>query len=124
MALLVLTLLGPIAARCDVIDRIVATVNGHIILQSDWDEALCLEAFLSNRNPSQFSDDERRAVLDRLIDQQLLREQMKSAEFNRATDTEVSARLADTRKQYPQAASDKGCFGSAKVTRGRKRLTL
>ena len=31
------------AARAgEVIDRIVATVNGHIILQSDWNDALSL----------------------------------------------------------------------------------
>ena len=69
----VLWALAPLYARCDVIDRIVATVNGHVILQSDWDEAICLEALLGNRNPNQFSNDERRAVLDRLIDQELLR---------------------------------------------------
>jgi peptidyl-prolyl cis-trans isomerase SurA len=99
-------LLAPRCAAGEVIDRIVATVNGRVILQSDWDEALCYEALLTNRNLAQFSDDERRAVLDRLIDQELLREQMKSADFAHATDAEVAARIADARKQYPQAAAD------------------
>jgi peptidyl-prolyl cis-trans isomerase SurA len=89
-----------------VIDRIIATVNGRVILQSDWDEALCYEAFLSARVLASFTDDERRAVLDRLIDQELLREQMKSADFRHATDDEVAARIADARKQYPEAASN------------------
>ncbi|MGA9392422.1 MAG: SurA N-terminal domain-containing protein [Candidatus Sulfotelmatobacter sp.] len=89
-----------------VIDRIVATVNGRVILQSDWDEALCYEAFLSARSLASFTDDDRRAVLDRLIDQELLREQMKSADFRHATDDEVAARIADARKQYPEAASN------------------
>jgi peptidyl-prolyl cis-trans isomerase SurA len=97
--------LAPARASADVIDRIVATVNGRIILQSDWDEALCYEALLGNRVPAQFTDDDRRAVLDRLIDQELLREQMKSADFPHATDAEVAARVADARKQYPEAAS-------------------
>ncbi len=88
-----------------VIDRIIATVNGHVILQSDWDEALCYEALLTNRTLARFTEDERRAVLDRLIDQELLREQMKSADFPHATDAEVAARVADARKQYPQATS-------------------
>jgi peptidyl-prolyl cis-trans isomerase SurA len=89
----------------EVIDRIIATVNGHIILQSDWDEALCYEALVTNRTLAQITDADRRAVLDRLIDQELLREQMKSADFTHATDAEVSARAADARKLYPQAAS-------------------
>lgn len=93
-------------ASAEVIDRIVATVNGRVILQSDWDEALCYEALLSNRVLAQFTDDDRRAVLDRLIDQELLREQMKSADFSHATDGEAADRIAGARKQYPQAASN------------------
>jgi peptidyl-prolyl cis-trans isomerase SurA len=94
---------SPVSA--EVIDRIIATVNGRVILQSDWDEALCYEALVSNRTLAQFTDDDRRAVLDRLIDQELLREQMKSADFAHATDAEAAARVAAARKQYPQAAS-------------------
>jgi hypothetical protein len=97
--------LVPTPASAEVIDRIIATVNGRVILQSDWDEALCYEALLTNRTPTQFTDDARRAVLDRLIDQELLREQMKSADFPHATDAEAAARVAEARKQYPQAAS-------------------
>jgi parvulin-like peptidyl-prolyl isomerase len=92
-------------AAADVIDRIIATVNGHVILQSDWDEALCYEALLTNRTLAQITDDDRRAVLDHLIDQELLREQMTSADFTHATDAEVSAKVAEARKGYPQAAS-------------------
>ena len=95
----------PQHAAAEVIDRIVAIVNGHVILQSDWDEGLSYEALLTNRSLSQFSEDERRAVLDRLIDQELLREQMKSADFPHATDAEVAARVAEARKLYPQATS-------------------
>ena len=105
-ALLLIALsIAPRQVAAEVVDRIIATVNGHVILQSDLDEALCYEAFLTNRNLSQFTDDDRRTVLDRLIDQELLREQVKSADFPHATDAEVNARLAEARKQYPQASS-------------------
>src|SRR5580698_932854 len=106
--LLLVVLLAPSHATAEMIDRIVATVNERVILQSDWDEALCYEALLTNRTLVQFTDDDRRAVLDRLIDQELLREQMKSADFLHATDAEVAARVADARKQYSQAVSDEG----------------
>jgi len=95
-------------AQAEVIDRIVATVNGNVILQSDWDEALCYEALLSHRALSQFTDDERRAVLDRLIDQELLGEQMKSAYFQHAAESEAAARVVDARKQYPEASTPEG----------------
>jgi hypothetical protein len=92
----------------EVIDRIMATVNGRIILQSDLDEALSYEALLNNRNVSQFTDDDRRSVLDRLIDQELLREQLKSADFKHASEAEAVAHVSDARKQYAQAATDAG----------------
>lgn len=92
----------------EVIDRIVATVNGHIILQSDWDEALCYEALLSGRAISFFTDEDRRAVLDRLIDQELLAEQMKSASFKHASEADAEAEVAEARKLHPDAATDEG----------------
>jgi hypothetical protein len=107
MATLV-TLLAWLPARAEVVDRIVATVNGHIILQSDWDEALCYEALLNGRTLGQFTEDERRAVLDRLIDQELLAEQMKSAFFQHASEAEAAARIADARKHYQEASTSTG----------------
>ncbi|MFY9908794.1 MAG: SurA N-terminal domain-containing protein [Candidatus Sulfotelmatobacter sp.] len=98
----------PQPAAAEVVDRIVAIVNGNVILQSDWDEALSFEALLTNRSLPEFSADDRRAVLDRLIDQELLREQMKSADSPHASDADISARVAAARKLYPQAASDEG----------------
>jgi hypothetical protein len=106
--LLFLSAIPQTAAAGEVIDRIVATVNGHIILQSDWNDALRYEALLSARSISQFTDEDRRAVLDRLIDQELLAEQMKSALFRHATEDEASVQIADARKLYPDAANAEG----------------
>lgn len=98
----------PSANAAEVIDRIVATVNGHIILQSDWDEALCYEAFLSGRALSFFTDEDRRAVLDRLIDQELLAEQMKSASFKHASAEEAATQIAEARKLHPDGVTPEG----------------
>lgn len=100
--------LGRPAAAGEVIDRIVATVNSHIILQSDWNDALRYEALLSARSLRDFTEEDRRAVLDRLIDQELLVEQMKSALFRRASEVEAAAQVAQTRSLYPEAATDDG----------------
>src|SRR5260370_12698745 len=108
LTLLMSAFILPAAQAGQVIDRIVATVNGHIILKSDWDEALCYEALLTGRALQKFTDDDRRAVLDRLIDQELLGEQMKSAYFEHASAAEAAARLAEARKQYPEAATAEG----------------
>ncbi len=87
---------------------IVARVNGRIILQSELEEALSYEALLNGKPFNQFSADERRAVLDRLIDQELLHEQLKSSEFQHASEAEAASQVAAARKLYPEAATDEG----------------
>jgi hypothetical protein len=103
-----LSFVGRPAFAGEVIDRIVATVNGHIILQSDWNDALRYEGLLSARSLGDFSEEDRRAVLDRLIDQELLGEQMKSALIKHASEDEAAARVAQTRQLYPDAATEDG----------------
>lgn len=107
-SILFLCTLALSATAGQVIDRIVATVNGHIILQSDWNDALRYEALLSARSLSDFNDQERRDILDRLIDQELLSEQMKSASFQHATEAEAADEITAARKLYPEAATDDG----------------
>lgn len=92
----------------DVIDRIVASVNGHIILQSDWDDEVCFEAFSAGRPLDQMATFDRKAALDHLIDQELLREQVHGADLPQAPEAEVAERLTEIRKLYPQANSDEG----------------
>ena len=99
---------GSPARAGDVIDRIVATVNRHIILQSDWEDALCFEAFTAGKPVEQLSVGERKAALDRLIDQELLREQIQAADFPHASAEEVSRRVSEIRKQYPGSETDLG----------------
>ena len=90
----------------EIVDRIVANVNGHAIFLSDWEEELNLESFLNARSPSSFSGAERKSALDRLIDQELLREQVHPSEP--APADAVTARISEVRKLYPQAATDEG----------------
>lgn len=92
----------------DIVDRIVATVNGHAILQSDWEDALHYEAFIAAHSPEQLTFADRKAALDRLIDQELLRQQIRPADFQHASDQEIAARIQEVRRQYPGAESDSG----------------
>lgn len=103
----VMTLLASaLPGNAEVIDRIVATVNGHIILQSDWEDALRYEAFSSARSLDRLTAEDRKAALDRLIDQELLREQMQAPDYPHASPEEIARRVAEIRKQYPNAESD------------------
>jgi len=108
-ALLAMVLAATPAARAgEILDRIVATVNGHIILQSDWEEALHYEAFVNGSSAEQLPASERKAALDRLIDQELLEEQMRASDFRHATDEEIQRRIAEIREHHAEAATDAG----------------
>jgi hypothetical protein len=92
----------------DLLDRIVATVNGHIILQSDWAYALSYEAFVDGRGLEQFAAAERKTALDRLIDQELLQEQMGSSDLQPVSEEEIRQRIQEIRTRYPGADSAQG----------------
>jgi len=92
----------------EVIDRIVATVNGHIILLSDWEDSLRYEAFSSGRPLDRMTVDDRKSALDHLIDQELLREQLKDSDVLHPSSEDVAQRVVEIRKQYPEAETELG----------------
>ena len=108
MSVAVLLGLGVQPGSAEVIDRIVATVNGHIILLSDWEDSLRYEAFSGGHPLDRISAEDRKAALDRLIDQELLREQQPAADPPHASPEEVTQRVAEIRKQYGDAETDLG----------------
>jgi len=87
-----------------VVDRVVANVNGHVVLASDWEQEVAFEALSDARDPDSFTSDERKAALDRLIDQELLREQVRPSQP--APADQVTARVAEVRKLHPDCAAD------------------
>jgi len=89
-----------------VIDRVVANVNGHVVLQSDWEQEVAFEAFSDVREPDSFTSAERSAALDRLIDQELLREQVRPSQP--PPTGQVEARIAEVRKLHSDCATDQG----------------
>lgn len=90
----------------EVIDRIVATVNGQPILQSEWDEAIRFEAFLDSRPLEKVDATAARATLDRLIDQELLRQQLRAMGMAPVGPDEVARRLEEVRKQIAEGAGE------------------
>jgi peptidyl-prolyl cis-trans isomerase SurA len=92
------------AVAGQVVDRVIANVNGHVVLQSDWEREVVFEAFSNGRDPDSFTSAERKAALDRLIDQELLREQVRPSQP--APAEQVAARVAEVRKLNPDCATD------------------
>jgi hypothetical protein len=89
-----------------IVDRVVANVNGHVVLQSDWEEEVSFEAFEDGKDPSSFTAVERKAALDRLVDQELLREQVRPSQP--APPEQVAERVAEVRKLQPNGSTDAG----------------
>jgi len=106
--IVVLTVMALPAHAGDVLDRIVATVNNHIILQSEWQDAVRYEAFIAGRSLDQVQAGDRKAALDHLIDQELLREQMRSSGFPHASGEEVEKSIQQIRKQYSGPENEAG----------------
>jgi hypothetical protein len=96
---------GPRVRAADIVDRIVATVNGHVILQSDWDDAVRFEAFIEGRPLEKLTDQDRSRALDSLIDQELLREQSQGADASQPPSEEVQQRIMDIQKEHKATTS-------------------
>jgi hypothetical protein len=99
----VLLAAGALAAGGEIIERVVATVNGQPILQSDWDEAVRYEAFANQRPLRKISVADHKAALDRLIDQELLRQQTSHTDVARPAPEDVHKQIAQLRGQYGTA---------------------
>ena len=89
----------------ELIDGVVATVNHHPILRSEWDEAVRFEAFMHQKPLTQVGEAEKAAALQRLIDRQLLAAQMEGQTALRPAQPEITADFAKLREKF-SAASD------------------
>lgn len=88
-----LMLVAPLLRAGELLDRVVATVNGHAILLSDWQDEVRYEAFIAGRNLQTVTAQDWKAALDRLTDRELLREQEDAAETVLISAAEIDKQL-------------------------------
>lgn len=86
-----------VAHTAIVIDRIAVVVNRHPIKTSDIELDLRLTDFL-NKSRLNFDTAEKKAAEERLIDQQIIRTEIASGGYRRATDADANALLAQIRR--------------------------
>ena len=91
----------------ETIDRIVATVTGRPVMESELAEQLRFEQFLAGKPAQIVPAAEQRAALERLVDQILLQDQMDSAKFAEPPANEVNQRMQGLRAQL---ASDNSAW--------------
>ena len=94
--LTVLLLLGFAARGGVVIDRVAVIVGKHVVKLSDIDRDLRVTAFL-NRQPLVENAEARRKAAERLIDQQIIRDELATGGYSRPTDADAEAMLRQVR---------------------------
>ncbi len=92
----------PVDPRGESIDRIIAIVNGQIILQSDLDEEIRFAKLQPYRLG--FGKNLREQAMSRLIDRTLILQQQQGMGQTPITDAEVDAAIVDLRKDLPACA--------------------
>jgi len=101
---IVLLLVGGCGFASQVVDRIIATVNGKPVLQSELEDEIRFEALQEARPPTVVTAAERNAAFQRLIERQLLLQQMQ--DLYMPTAAEIARREEDIRVLYPSAKSN------------------
>jgi hypothetical protein len=87
---------GSLAAQ-EIVDRIVVRIENDVILQSDVDALKRYQLFVDGKSES---DD---AILDRLIDQWIVRTEADVSRFPRPAETEIQQSLERLRKSFTSA---------------------
>lgn len=98
---------APLLPAGQVIDGVVAVVDRHPILQSEWDDAVRFECLMAARPLSQVTRKDRDAALDRLIDQRLIEQRMETVGHDAVSQEEIDRQMARLRAAFPGAADDR-----------------
>jgi peptidyl-prolyl cis-trans isomerase SurA len=89
---------APPAAPGEVLDRLVAVVNGDVILESDVDEERRFEEIQPYRAAA---DSTRARIIERLVDRALILQQAALQPEDAVPDKELDAQIATVRKDIP-----------------------
>jgi hypothetical protein len=102
----VMALLLAGVAQAQVVDRMVAVVNRHVILESELDQATRVEFLLQGKPINALTYADRTAVLERLIDRSLLDQQMVNPAMLDPTPEELKAKVEEVRQGIPGASTN------------------
>lgn len=84
-------------ASAAIIDRTAIIVGNRVVKESDIQRDIRITSFLNGQQPG-FSAAARKKAANRLIDQELIREQIRSGKYTIAQEREAARLLAETRK--------------------------
>jgi hypothetical protein len=93
-------------AQAQVVDRMVAVVNKHVILESELDQAIRVEFLMQAKPIERLTYSDRTAILERLIDRSLLDQQIVNPAMLDPTPDELKTKIEEIRQGIPGALSD------------------
>jgi len=96
----------PLCSAQAVVDRMVAVVNKHVVLQSEVEQEVRIDFLLRGRPVEQITYAETAAMLDILIDQALLQQQIVPTSMLDPEPEELAAQLAKLSADIPGAQED------------------
>lgn len=100
-----------ISAHAAVADRVAVVVGNNVITESEVDEEVRVTEFL-NQQPPDVSRKEKLAAADRLVDQQLIRNEMQIGGYEAPPESEADTLLANFRRQhYPSESAFRAALG-------------
>ena len=99
MRVIALQICLTVLASAAVVDRVAVVVGNDVITESEVNEELRLEEFMQSQ-PLDFSPQLRRAAADRLVDQQLIRQEMEVAHYQAPDPSKADAMLGNFRQQH------------------------
>ena len=102
----VIALLLAGVVQAQVVDRMVAVVNKHVILESELDQAARVEFLLQAKPIEQLAHADRVTVLERLIDRSLLEQQIVDAAMLNPGPEELAAKIKEVRADLPGVGND------------------
>ena len=102
--LLILLLVSGAASGSVVIDRIAVIVGKRVIKSSDVDRDLRVTAFI-NRQPLDLSAAARRTAAKRLVDQQIIRQELSAQGYSRPSDGDANQMLQQITKERFQGST-------------------
>jgi hypothetical protein len=98
-------ILGSALALGAIIDRIAVTVGNRAITSSDIEREVRVTAFL-NGQPPDLSVAGKRAAVERMVEQRLVRREIESSRYPAPQPAEIEPGLAAFRKRYYPAEAD------------------
>lgn len=116
LAAALLCVLCASAMRSDIVDKILVTVGKQVITLSDVRLQQRLEAFFAGAQAAPIDGPRTTVLLDRLIDQALIRREMMEGAFPAAGPDTVEPLWLEVRRRFPEAAAWKAALQRYQLT--------